>query len=153
MRKLLSKNFNFGEKNKIIGIWIGARGKKKWDIKNFKKLFERIKSETEYSPILTFGIEEVDDYNVIDVDTYNAFRITDLKKLKSFIAACNIFVCGDTGPLHFSFALGTPTIGVFLEENYVRYGYTDGEKNYIIKPAEDHKMIDEIISNIKNILH
>ena len=152
MRTLLNEKFNITEHGRIIGIWIGARGKKKWNIENFIKLFNRIKSETEYFPILVFGIEEGEDFAGINKEKYSAFRIIDLKNLKSFILSSDVFICGDTGPLHFSYALGTPTIGIFLEDSYERYGYTDGEKNLIVKPSNPETMIDEIIKSINKIL-
>lgn len=153
IRDLLNEKLSLNDEKQIIGIWIGARGKKKWNIENYKKLFDRISSETNYSPVLTFGIEEQEDFQKIDSSKYNSLQITDLKKLKSFITSCSVFICGDTGPLHFSFALGTSTIGVFLEENYVKYGYADGDKNIIVKPATADKMIERIISNLRQILN
>ena len=152
MSDMLNQKFNIQEQGRIIGIWIGARGKKKWDIENFIKLFNQIKSETEYFPILAFGIEEKEDYSNIDKENFNTFRIKDLRILKSFLSSCNVFVCGDTGPLHFSYALGIPTIGIFLEDSYVRYGYTDGDKNLIVKPSSPETMIDEIVKSINKIL-
>ena len=152
MRTLLNEKFDIDKSDYIIGIWIGARGKKKWDIENFKKLFDRIKSETGYTPILAFGIEEAEDYTSINKEKYNSFRINDLKNLKAFILSCNVFVCGDTGPLHFSYALGTPTVGIFLEDSYTRYGYTDGDKNLIVKPSDTETMINEIIKSLNKIL-
>jgi ADP-heptose:LPS heptosyltransferase len=152
MSDMLNQKFNIQEQGLIIGIWIGARGKKKWDIENFIKLFNQIKSETEYFPILAFGIEEKEDYSNIDKENFNTFRIKDLRILKSFLSSCNVFVCGDTGPLHFSYALGIPTIGIFLEDSYVRYGYTDGDKNLIVKPSSPETMIDEIVKSINKIL-
>jgi len=152
-KDLLNEKFNLNVENKIIGIWIGARGKKKWHIENFKKLYNRISTETNYFPVMTFGIEEQEDFRNIDSTKYNSLLIVDLKKLKSFISTCNVFICGDTGPLHFSFALGTPTIGVFLEENYIKYGYADGDKNFIIKPAVADKMIEQIILILSTILN
>jgi heptosyltransferase-2 len=61
MKGILNRKFNIQDQSNIIGIWIGARGKKKWDIENFIKLFNQIKSEKEYFPVLAFGIEEKED--------------------------------------------------------------------------------------------
>ena len=77
-------------------------------------------------------------------------NIIDLNKLKSLISSCNIFVCGDTGPLHFSFALGIPTIGIFLQGNYEIYGYADGDKNFIIKPANTWEFVHKPKKHRKN---
>ena len=153
MKGVLNRKFNTQDQSNIIGIWIGARGKKKWDIENFIKLNNQIKSEKEYFPILAFGIEEKEDYSNIDKENINTFRIKDLRNLKSFLSSCNVFVCGDTGPLHFSYALGIPTIGIFLEDSYVRYGYANGDKNLIVKPSNPETMIDEIVKSINKILN
>ena len=151
-RRYLFEKFNLEVDTRIIGLWIGARHNKKWNIKNFKTLYDRITSGTNYLPILVFGIEEAEGYNRFNKSNYRVIYFDDLKKLKSFISSCNIFTSGDTGPLHFSFALGVPTIGVFLQNNYVTYGYADSDNNFIVKPAETDKMIEEIIKSIKKII-
>ncbi len=150
-KNTLKNNFNLSESEKIIGLWIGARNKKKWSIENFKTLYQKIKLETNLFPLLIFGLEEENDYQLINKAEYNSLRFVDLKKLKTFISACNIFICGDTGPLHFSFALGVPTIGIFLKDNYETYGYADGDKNFIIKLAPPDEMIKEILKSAKKI--
>jgi len=118
-------------------------------INNFKTLYQKIELETNLFPLLIFGLEEENEYQLLNKDEYNSLRFDDLNKLKTFISACNIFICGDTGPLHFSFALGIPTIGIFLQDNYGTYGYANGDKNYIIKPAKPNEMIDEILRTVK----
>jgi len=145
----LKNNFNLKDSEKIIGLWIGARNEKKWSIENFKTLYQKIELETNLFPLLIFGLEEENEYQLLNKDEYNSLRFDDLNKLKTFISACNIFICGDTGPLHFSFALGIPTIGIFLQDNYGTYGYANGDKNYIIKPAKPNEMIDEILRTVK----
>jgi len=148
----LNNNFNLKESENIIGIWIGARAKKKWSIENFKTLYQKIQSETNLFPLLLFGIEEENSFQSINKSEYNSLRFDDLIRVKTFISACNIFICGDTGPLHFSFALGVPTIGIFLQENYGTYGYADGDRNFIIKPAQRDEMIEEILKCVKKII-
>ncbi len=147
----LKNNFDLKNSEKIIGLWIGARAKKKWSIEKFKTLYQNIELGTNLFPLLIFGIEEENDYQLINKSEYNSLRFVDLKKLKTFISACNIFICGDTGPLHFSFALGVPTIGIFLQNNYETYGYADGNKNFIIKPAQPDEMIKEVLKSVQKI--
>jgi len=147
----LKNNFNLSESEKIIGLWIGARAKKKWNIENFKILYKKIKSETNLFPLLVFGLEEENYYQSINKTEYNSLKFDDLNKLKTFISASNIFICGDTGPLHFSFALGVPSIGIFLQDNYDTYGYEDGDNNFIIKPAQPDEMIEKILKSVNHI--
>jgi len=151
-KNTLRNKFNLKESENIIGLWIGARAKKKWSIENFKTLYQKIKSETNLFPFLLFGIEEEIDFQSINKTAYNSFRFDDLNRVKTFISSCNVFICGDTGPLHFSFALGVPTIGIFLQDNYRTYGYADGDKNFIIKPAPPVEMIEEILKCMNKII-
>lgn len=147
----LRNQFHINADKEIAGIWIGARNFKKWDIENFKIVYQKIKSETKFFPILLFGIEEEMEYQSINKNDYNSIKIVNLKKLKTMISSCRVFICGDTGPLHFSFALTIPTIGIFLQHNYNTYGYADSSNNFIVKPTKTNKMIDEILKCVNKI--
>ncbi len=154
INELISKlrnQFNINADKEIAGIWIGARNFKKWDIENFKIVYQKIKSETKFFPMLLFGIEEEMEYQSINNNDYNSIKIVNLKKLKTMISSCKVFICGDTGPLHFSFALNIPAIGIFLQHNYKTYGYADSSNNFIVKPAKTNKMIDEILKCVNKI--
>lgn len=152
-RDVLFKKYKLQIETKLIGLWIGARGRKKWDIENFKTLYGKISSELKHSPILSFGIEEQNQFNDLVKSDLNIIKFSDLKYLKLFISSCDVFVCGDTGPLHLSFALGVPTIGVFFEDNYITYGYANETNNYIIRPNKNEVMINEIITSLRNIIY
>ena len=148
----LNQKFSIDTDKKLIGIWIGARGEKKWDINNFLSVYNKLNIIENCFPILCFGIEEKKYFDEEKVEKANKIFIDDLNELKLFISSCSCFICGDTGPLHFSFALNIPTVGVFLSDNYQTYGYANGDNNYIIKSAESEKMIEEIIESAENIL-
>ena len=51
---------------------------------------------------------------------------TDLRQLASLIAACDIFISGDTGPLHMADALGVPSIGIYGPADPARTRPVDG---------------------------
>ena len=148
----LKQKFSIINDKRIIGLWVGARGKKKWDLKYFMILYERLIKNENYFPVLCFGIEEKKYFDEKVLENINKIFIDDLKELKHFISSCSCFICGDTGPLHFSFALNIPTIGIFFQDNYQTYGYADKENNHIIKPAVPEKMIEEIINSVEKIL-
>ncbi|MCJ7552754.1 MAG: glycosyltransferase family 9 protein [Ignavibacteriaceae bacterium] len=150
-RKNIFEKFNIKDEQKFIGIWIGARDKKKWDIENFKSIYEKIKIETDYFPILLFGIEETDEYSNIEKKKYNAILFNDLRELKYFISCCNLFISGDTGPLHYAYALGISTIGIFLQENYDTYGYSDDRISFVLKPDKYDVMIKEAVNICKSL--
>ena len=151
VKQNLVSRFNIEKSKKIIGIWIGARDNKKWDIENFYSIYQQIIKETSYFSILMFGIEEIKQFDKIDKTKFNALSFTDLNVLKNFISSCNIFISCDTGPLHYAYALDVNTIGIFLQDNFKTYGYNAEGKNYIIKPDETTKMIEEVLRVIKLI--
>jgi ADP-heptose:LPS heptosyltransferase len=51
------------------------------------------------------------------------------------ISCCDAFVSGDTGPMHIAAACDVSTLGVFLEDNDSRYGYTDGPRFQALRVA------------------
>ncbi|MBK7228038.1 MAG: glycosyltransferase family 9 protein [Ignavibacteriales bacterium] len=137
--------YNLNVNQKIIGLWIGARDRKKWDIENFYAIYNNLKTDFKYFPILLFGIEEKSLFKTIDKNNYNSILFNDLNKLKNFISCCEVFISGDTGPLHYAYALDVITIGIFLQDNYSTYGYSSEGKNFIVKPGKTEDMIDEVI--------
>jgi len=55
-----------------------------------------------------------------------------LPALSALIKRCNIFISPDTGAMHLSAAVGTPTLALFLNSDPVMFGPM-GDKNRIIK--------------------
>lgn len=145
LKQGLVASYNLVPNQNIIGLWIGARDRKKWDIENFYAIYNNLKTNSKYFPILLFGIEETSLFQTIDKSNYNSILFNDLNKLKNFISCCEVFISGDTGPLHYAYALDVITIGIFLQDNYSTYGYSSEGKNFIVKPGKTEDMIDEVI--------
>jgi len=57
---------------------------------------------------------------------------TDLDDLASLLKAAQLSICNNTGPMHLSVALGTPTLGLFLKMDVARWGH--------LQPP--HRMLD-----------
>jgi ADP-heptose:LPS heptosyltransferase len=49
-----------------------------------------------------------------------------LLELAAFIERCDVFVTGDTGPMHLSHSVGTKNVAIFGPSDPVRYGPEDG---------------------------
>jgi heptosyltransferase-2/heptosyltransferase-3 len=68
------------------------------------------------------------------------FPSTPTMSLGDFAAvvnACDVFVSGDTGPMHVAVACGVPTVTIFLEDHSARYGYHDGKRHLSIRSPEE----------------
>ena len=58
-------------------------------------------------------------------------RVT-LRQLGAMMEKCSLFLSNDTGPMHISVAVKTPTIGLFGPGNHVRF-QPIGEKHTLIR--------------------
>jgi ADP-heptose:LPS heptosyltransferase len=45
-----------------------------------------------------------------------------LPVLAALIERCNLFISGDTGAMHLSTAVGTPTLALFLDSDPIKFG-------------------------------
>lgn len=57
---------------------------------------------------------------------------TTLEELASLIGGARLTVCNNTGPMHLSVALGTPTVALFVAMEVARWGH----------PYPPHRMVD-----------
>ena len=59
-------------------------------------------------------------------------RVT-LRQLGAMIGRCDLFLSNDTGPMHVSVAVKTPTIGLFGPGNHVKFRPIGGKHDFISK--------------------
>ena len=53
----------------------------------------------------------------------------NLREVTALIAACDIYIGNDTGPMHIAAAVGTPVVALFGSTNHIRSGpYGDEHK-------------------------
>jgi lipopolysaccharide heptosyltransferase II len=115
--------------NPVIGIHPGAYYEtQRWLPERFAELIEVLQKDKKLVPII-FG--SPDDEHLVnricsilhgEVTTYIAH---DLRKLAALISCCHVFVCNNSGPLHISVAIGTPTIsfmGPTIKERWMPIG-------------------------------
>jgi len=119
------ENSNFlNSKSAFVALNPGARWEtKRWPTKHWVALTERL-AKSGLTPILIWGPGEEKIVNEIVKEASFPPVVappTTLGELISFIANTDLFIAGDTGPLHIAAALGVPVIGL--------YGPTDPRLN------------------------
>jgi heptosyltransferase-1 len=100
-----------------------ARPEKAWGEENFAALARRLRRERGLFPVISWGpgdAERVERFRASLPDAV-AIPALDYRDLAHVVAACALFVAGDTGPLHLADALGATTLGL--------YGPTDPARN------------------------
>ena len=111
----------------LIGLHAsGGRAIKQWPAERFADVAARLSAEREATIILTGG---PGDREIVDVvkrrlpDTaYVDLRGgIDLLTLAAALARLDLFITGDTGPMHLAAAVGTPIVAVFGPSDPIRY--------------------------------
>jgi len=103
-----------------IAYFRGARGNKIIDDTQWRKIregFDRCSDD----PICWIEILSPDITAALGADT-RTWQSADLRKLAAFLAACDLFICGDTGPLHLADAAAARCVGLFTATSPLHYG-------------------------------
>lgn len=105
---------------RCIAYFRGARGKKiiaDQDWQAIRQTFD----EASASPIAWVEILSPDVTEPLTPDT-KTWQSKDLRALGAFLAACDLFICGDTGPLHLADAADARCLGLFTATDPEHYG-------------------------------
>ncbi len=103
---------------------------KQWPIINYAMLADMIKDKYKANVIFTWGPKELGVVNEIASKMKHkaivACETKSIKQLIELIRHTDIFVSGDTGPLHIASTLDIPTAAIFGPKDPVIYGpYND----------------------------
>ena len=121
-----------------IGIHVsGGRAIKQWPESRFREIAERLVRDREAAIVLT-GAE--DDRKQADIirDALPAARVLDLTGGVSLLTVAavlerlDLFVTGDTGPMHLAHAVGTPIVAIFGPSDPERYA-PRGLRDHIVR--------------------
>jgi heptosyltransferase II len=139
---LKTKKKNKDRKNKkLLGINPGASygNAKRWYPKEFAHVASNLSSQ--YDIIIFGGPDEIDIATDIEqyliqkrVSNYqNLAAKTTISELISQIANLDLFITGDSGPMHLAAALQVPTVAIFGPTNEKETSQWMNEKSMIVK--------------------
>jgi len=138
----------------LIGINVGGTGKKRWDLKNFTHLADWLIEEFDAKVIFIWGPEEKKVVKGITLKNENKQILSDLfplPVLAALIERCNLFISGDTGAMHLSTAVGTPTLALFLDSDPLKFG-PKGKTHKIICSSNGKISVDTVKKVIKEMM-
>ena len=132
---------NFSKKFKHICLGISASGPtKRWGIKNFIKLCEKINDKIPSKFYLAAGNNDQDLINEIlnSKIQENCISFKDLKisETMPLIKNCDLYIGNDTGWLHISSALGVKCVALFMDSPVQAYGKYSNNINVIVPEGE-----------------
>jgi ADP-heptose:LPS heptosyltransferase len=131
-RELLSRAELSAAPRPWIGVHPSAgRAIKEWSTERFAAFIDRLVEATSGSVVLTGGPSDRGLVERVGARTQApTLRIVGGSGLRPFSAVVeelDLFVTGDTGPMHISHAVGTPNLAIFGPSDPVRYGPENDE--------------------------
>ena len=124
----------------LIGIHPGGNWEYKlWRVEKYAQLATAL-CERQNASILLFAgpnerklqsqVADMMDTPPILVETEN------LREVTALIAACDIYIGNDTGPMHIAAAVGTPVVALFGSTNHIRSG-PYGDEHTVVQSSID----------------
>ena len=121
----------------LVGMHVGGRGAKRWPADRFQELADWMTDCSGTKVIFFWGPEERRVVQKIRATGRSQIvsRLFDLPTLAALIATCNLFISPDTGAMHLSVAVGTPTLALFLDSDPVKFG-PQGKMHRIVQASD-----------------
>jgi ADP-heptose:LPS heptosyltransferase len=110
---------NIDENRRLVFIHAGSGGSAiNLSLQQFAELIKRINQSGRFHFVLTAGPGELDTANalseLIPAAEHTIYHSTQgLENFSKFIAGCDLFISGSTGPLHIAGALNVPTAAFY----------------------------------------
>ncbi|WP_204701716.1 lipopolysaccharide heptosyltransferase II [Halanaerobacter jeridensis] len=145
----LLASYNLNPKQNIIALNTGGSWQtKRWPKEKFAALADKLIKKEAGEVIFTGGpsdIERVDEIReLMGEDVVSLAGETTLEELTALADKIDVMVSGDSGPVHVTAAVGTPTITLFGPSNEKKY-HPYGEEHQIIthdiecRPCGEHE--------------
>lgn len=134
----------------LAGINIGGRGEKRWKPSNFESVANWLIQELNSKVIFIHGPEEKSLIERLRRSNKDGFLIADifpLNLLPALLKRCDLLISGDSGVMHLSVSVGTPTLAIFLDSDPKKYG-PRGEKHQILIAEEGKLSVDRVKEKI-----
>jgi len=124
----------------VVGVHIGGRGQKRWPVERFASLAGKLIEDHDAKVVIFWGPGEKTLLEAIPEDRSRGLYLAPalgVRELASHVQRCTAFISGDTGPMHLALALGTPTVAIFRQPNYERYGGRGDMNRVVFRPGGD----------------
>jgi ADP-heptose:LPS heptosyltransferase len=120
-------------------IPVGTWETKRWELKKFAELGDIIAKNFNAEILIIWGNEKEFEEAMTISSFMNAKPIipsrTSLKQLSAILKRCSFAIANDSGPMHISAVVGTPTLGIFGPTNPYAQG-PFGEKHLWVRNEE-----------------
>ena len=133
----------------------GGKGKKRWSANNFAELIDILSGELGVRIVVIGGSSEKNTLKTIRECSQSGFDILEnvtVGQMAAVIERCDLFISGDTGPMHLSVSLGRPTVAIFITSDFRIYG-PRGPKNRIVLNQQGTPTTDDVMSAVYDLFN
>jgi ADP-heptose:LPS heptosyltransferase len=137
----------------LVGMHIGGRGSKRWPVESFQELADWITDSFGAKVIFFWGPEERRMINNIKARSRDQMvsKLFDLPTLSALIGRCNLFISPDTGAMHVSVAVGTPTLALFSDSDPIKFG-PQGRMHRIVQASAGEISVETVKSAFREMI-
>ncbi|MDD5717315.1 MAG: glycosyltransferase family 9 protein [Sulfuricurvum sp.] len=141
--RLMEQGGRWDNRTKIVGIFRDARFEKKIENGWWQGWYTTMKALN--PDALFIDILSPDVTEKLDTDLYVILE-SNLRRLGALLSQMDMFVCGDTGPMHLASASGVPTIALFKVTTPALYGTLGANDRSLIIGDKTPEMIASSVS-------
>jgi ADP-heptose:LPS heptosyltransferase len=112
----------------LVGLHVsGGRPSKQWHLDRFAEAGRQVAERRGATLVLTGSVADRPLIDAVRVQLGSApvvdvAGVLDVVGLAALLSELDVFITGDTGPMHVAAAMGTPLVSLFGPSNPVRYG-------------------------------
>lgn len=142
------------EYDSLFVIHPGGKRDKRWGERNFSALIDRIAGVTGARIVVAAGAAEretVAEMRTLSRSRFDVLEGVTVGQMAAVIARSDLFVSGDTGPMHLAVALGRPVVAIFRAGNPRVYG-PRAKNSRIVTPVDGSITVDDVVNAIWNVL-
>ncbi len=138
----------------LIGVNMGGRGKKRWNLENFMRLADWAVGNLDSKVIFIWGPEEKKIVKGMTLNNEKRQILSDLfplPVLAALVQRCSLFISVDSGAMHLSAAVRTPTLALFLDSDPAKFA-PRGKGHRIICSSNGKISLEAVESAVKDMM-
>lgn len=145
---------NISEYDSFFVIHPGGKGRKRWGARCFAGLIDRIGGVTG-ARIVVIGAEaereEIGMMRKLSRFPFDVLENVTVGQMAAVIERCDLYISGDTGPMHVAAALGRPTVAVFTSSDYQVYGPRI-KRSRVITGVDGVVSVEDVVNAVWDLL-
>jgi len=146
-----------GAKDLVVGLHPGSKRKpRRWPVNSFACAASILREKYGVKLVISAGPGECRlsrGLNKLLGGKVPVLRPSSITGWAAVYKRMNLFICGDTGPIHIAMAVGLPIVGIYGKSDYIRWAPADNSKLAILSGKKCADIgVFEVVSAAERLL-